>query len=115
MLFPPTVMSAVEQSIDLNNPDAIKQALEQRVGKRVKNKLLSGRDQESKMPEVGSHALHLSELRGMELFDATMIVEQVAAVVTRSAGEMTGGGILSEASSAATAEASSRRSTTAET
>lgn len=83
VLIAPAVMSAEEHSIDLNNPDAIKLALEQQVGKRVKIKLLSGQDLEGKVLKVGSHALHLGELSGMEFFDATVRVEHVAAVVVR--------------------------------
>lgn len=81
----PTVSLAVaeEQVLDLNSPDAIKHALEQQVGKRVKVKLVSGQDLEGKVAKVGSHAVHLSELSGMEFFDATIRVDQVAAVIVR--------------------------------
>jgi hypothetical protein len=78
----PTV-SAEEHVLDLNSPDAIKQVLEQQVGKRVKVKLLSGQDLEGKVAKVGSHAVQFSELSGMEFFDATVRMDQVAAVIVR--------------------------------
>jgi len=81
-VFVPTV-SAEEAVLDLNSPDAIKQALEQQVGKRVKVKLESGQDLEGKVAKVGSHAVQLSELSGMEFFDATVKLDEIAAVVVR--------------------------------
>lgn len=81
-VFIPTV-SAEEAVLDLNSPDAIKHALEQQVGKRVKVKLESGQDLEGKVAKVGSHAIQLSELSGMEFFDATVKLEEIAAVIVR--------------------------------
>ena len=78
-----TAVSAEEQALDLNSPDAIKHALEQQVGKRVKVKLASGQDLEGKVTKVGAHAVQLGELRGMEFFDATVRLDQVAAVIVR--------------------------------
>jgi hypothetical protein len=78
-----SLAEAEEQTQYLNNPDAINHALEQQVGKRVKVKLVSGQDLEGKVAKVGSHAVHLSELSGMEFFDATIRVDQVAAVIVR--------------------------------
>jgi primosomal protein N' len=76
-------VSAEEQALDLNSPDAIKHALEQQVGKRVKVKLESGQDLEGKVAKVGAHAVQLTELGGMEFFDATVKLEEVAAVIVR--------------------------------
>lgn len=81
-VFIPTV-SAEEAVLDLNSPDAIKHALEQQVGKRVKVKLESGQDLEGKVAKVGSHAIQLSELSGMEFFDATVKLEEIVAVIVR--------------------------------
>lgn len=75
--------SAEEQALDLNSLDAIKHALEQQVGKKVKVKLESGQDIEGKVAKVGSHAFQLTELSGMEFFDATVRIEEVAAVIVR--------------------------------
>jgi hypothetical protein len=76
-------VSADESTVDLNSPDAIKSALEQQVGKRVKVKLESGHDLEGKVAKVGSQAVQLVELTGMEFFDATVKLDEIAAVIVR--------------------------------
>ncbi len=79
----PSPAFAEEQVLDLNSPDAMKHALEQQVGKRVKVKMESGHDLEGKVARVGSHAVQLTELSGMEFFDATVKIEEIAAVIVR--------------------------------
>lgn len=79
---PPTL--AEEPSVDLNSPDAVRQTLEQQQGKRVKVKLVSGQDLDGKVAKVGTQALVLTELSGMEFFDATVRLDQVAAVILRA-------------------------------
>ena len=74
---------ADEQGVDLNSPEAIRHTLEQQTGKRVKLKLQSGQEIECKVSKVGSNVVVVSELSGMELFDATVRVDQVAAVIVR--------------------------------
>lgn len=78
------VAAADESIVDVNSPDAMKSLLEQHVGKRVKVKLCSGQDVEGKVVKVGSHAVQLTELVGMELFDATVKLNDVAAVIVRA-------------------------------
>lgn len=77
------VVMADEPQLDLNSPDVIKQLLDQHVGKRVKVKLESGQDLEGKIAKVGSHAVHLTELSGMEFFDAMVKLDEVATVIVR--------------------------------
>lgn len=72
-----------EPQLDLNSPDVIKQMLDQHVGRRVKVKLKSGQDLEGKVAKVGSHAVQLTELSGMEFFDATVKLDEVATVIVR--------------------------------
>jgi hypothetical protein len=74
---------ADEPGVDLNSPEAIRHTLEQQTGKRVKLKLQSGQELEGKVSKVGSHVVVVSELSGMEFFDATVRVDQVAAVIVR--------------------------------
>ena len=76
-------VSADEPGIDLNSPEAIRHTLEQQTGKRVKLKLQSGQELEGKISKVGSTVVVVSELSGMEFFDATVRVDQVAAVIVR--------------------------------
>ncbi|HMS84761.1 MAG TPA: hypothetical protein PKD12_14005 [Nitrospira sp.] len=49
----------------------------------MKIKLCSGQDVEGKVARVGSHAVQLTELVGMELFDGTVKMNDVAAVIMR--------------------------------
>lgn len=74
---------AEEPMLDVNSPDVIKQALEQQLGKRVKVRLESGQDVEGKVAKVGGHAVQLTDLTGMEFFEATIKLEKVAAVIVR--------------------------------
>ena len=77
-------VAADESIVDVNSPDSMKATLEQQIGKRVKVKLCSGQDLEGKVAKVGAHAVQLTELVGMELFDATVKLNDVAAVVVRA-------------------------------
>lgn len=79
----PVVVPAEETTVELNSPDVVRQVLELQVGKRVKVKLLSGQDLDGKVTKVGTQAVTLSELSGMEFFDATVRLDQVAAVIVR--------------------------------
>lgn len=79
----PSSASAEEQVLDLNSPDIIRQTLEQQLGKRVRVKLESGQDLEGKVMKVGSHALQLTELTGMDFFEATIKLDDVTAVIVR--------------------------------
>jgi hypothetical protein len=72
--------------IDLN-ATSIQQAIQQQAGKRVKLKLVSGQDIEGVVGKVGTQAVSLTELTGMEFFDATVRVDQVAAVIVRRAAK----------------------------
>ena len=78
-----TMAVGEEPTVDLNSLDAIKSVLEQQVGKRVKVKLESGQDLEGKVAKIGSHAVQLVELAGMEFFDATVKLEEITAVIVR--------------------------------
>lgn len=76
--------AADESIVDVSSPDVMKSVLEQQVGKRVKIKLCSGQDVEGKVAKVGAHAVQLTELVGMELFDATVKLNDVTAVIVRA-------------------------------
>ncbi|NWF73410.1 MAG: hypothetical protein HXY51_10285 [Nitrospirae bacterium] len=78
-----SLVFAEDQAIGLNSPDAIRYTLEQQAGKRVKLKLVSGQDLEGKVSRAGSQAVVITELSGMEFFDATVRVDQIASVIVR--------------------------------
>jgi hypothetical protein len=77
------VAAGEEPTVDLNSPDAIKSVLEQQVGKRVKVKLESSQDLDGKVAKIGSHAVQLAGLTGMEFFDATVKLNEIAAVIVK--------------------------------
>ena len=56
--------------------EIIRPALEQRTGKRW-----SGQDLKGNVAKVGAHAVAISELVGMQFFDTTMLLDQIAALV----------------------------------
>ena len=77
------VAAGEEPTVDLNSPDVIKPVLEQQVAKRVKVKLESGQELEGKVAKIGSHAIQLAELTGVEFFDATVKRDEIAAVIMK--------------------------------
>jgi hypothetical protein len=75
-----------QATIDLNSPDSIRTTLDAQMKKRVRVKLVSGQDVEGTVSQLGTHAVLLTELAGQEFYDATVRLEQIAAVVVRRAG-----------------------------
>lgn len=71
---------------DPGSPDAMRRTLEAQAGKRVKVKLLSGQDLDGVVGPIGSYAVTLTELTGMEFYDATIRLDQIAAVIVRVRG-----------------------------
>lgn len=77
---------AMRRILDLGSPDAMRRTLEGQAGKRVKVKLLSGQDLDGVVGPIGSYAVTLTELTGMEFYDATIRLDQIAAVIVRVRG-----------------------------
>ena len=75
-----------QAAVDLNSADSIRATLDANAKKRVRVKLVCGQDLEGQVAQVGSHAVLLTELAGMEFYDATVRLDQIAAVVVRRAG-----------------------------
>ena len=73
--------------VDLNAAEVIRQTIEANAGKRVKLRLVSGQDIDGQVAKVGVHAVLLTELTGAEFFDATVRLDQVAAVIARRPGK----------------------------
>jgi hypothetical protein len=79
--------SAQEAQANLNTADAMRLTLNEHVGKRVRLKLASGQDLEGQVARVGTHGVALTALTGQEFFNATVSLEQVAAVIVRAPGK----------------------------
>ena len=84
-LLVPLAAPAQDVSIEVN-ADAIKVNLERHVGKRVRLRLLSGQDVEGTVVAVGTAAVHVARLAGMDFFDAAVRLDQIAAVIVRARG-----------------------------
>ena len=82
-LLVPIAAPAQDVSIEVN-ADAIKVNLERQVGKRVRLRLLSGQDVEGTAVAVGTAAVHIARLAGMDFFDAAVRLDQIAAVIVRA-------------------------------
>lgn len=78
---------AAEIAPNVDSPELIRQSLNQQIGKRVKVRLNSGQDLEGKLARVGAYGIVLTELTGQEFFEASVRLEQIAAVIARSAGK----------------------------
>ena len=63
---------------------SMKGALEAHIGKRVKIQMVSGQDLEGTLQSVGSELVVIKALTGMEFFGATVRLDQIAAVITRT-------------------------------
>lgn len=57
---------------DLDHPEAIQDTLEKQIGKRVKIRLVSGQDLEGKVSKVWPQPVNVSEMIGLEFFDAAV-------------------------------------------
>lgn len=84
-LLGPLSVPAQEASLEVNG-DAIKVNLERQVGKRVRLRLVSGQDVEGTVVAVGTAAVHVARLAGMDFFDAAVRLDQIAAVIVRVRG-----------------------------
>jgi hypothetical protein len=82
MLVEPVSGQAQNAPLEIN-ADAIKVSLERQVGKRVRLRLLAGQDVEGTVVAVGTAAVHIGRLAGMDFFDGVVRLDQIAAVIVR--------------------------------
>ena len=80
-------VGAQDQQANLSAADAMRLALNEQVGKRVRVKLASGQDLEGQVVRVGTHAAALTQLTGLEFYNATVAIDQIAAVIVRAPGK----------------------------
>jgi hypothetical protein len=76
-----------ESQVNLNEADAMRLAFNEQMGKRVRVRLSSGEDIEGQVARVGTAAVALTQLTGQEFFNATINLEEVAAVIVRAPGK----------------------------
>lgn len=61
--------------------------LQARTGQQVELRLKSGEKISGKVQSVGDQLVHLTTLTGMEMFEATVTIADISAVVVRSAAK----------------------------
>lgn len=74
---------AEESHADQAVPESIKHVLDQQQGKRVKLRLSSGQDVEGTVTSVSAQTVKITQLSGMEFYDAVVRIEHVSAVIVR--------------------------------
>lgn len=72
------------QSLEISNNDSIESVLTGQMGKRVTIKLDSGQELSGIVKQVTDGLTHLSELTGMEFYDAIIVNDEILAVVVRT-------------------------------
>jgi len=84
LLFTAPELHADDVGIEVNEPSWIGKTLEHQVGKRVKLKMRSGQELEGTVTKVGAHAVHVTQLAGMDFYDAAVRLDDVSAVVVKA-------------------------------
>jgi hypothetical protein len=84
LLFTTPVLYADEAGLDVNEPSWVARTLDHQIGKRVKLKLRSGQELEGTVSKVGTHAVHLAQLAGMDFYDAAVRLDDVSAVIVKA-------------------------------
>lgn len=77
-------LRADEVGIEVNEPSWAGKTLEHQMGKRVKLKLRSGQEIEGTVAKVGAHAVHVTQLAGMDFYDAAVRLDDVSAVIVKA-------------------------------
>jgi len=84
LLFAVPELHANEVGIDVSEPSWVGKTLEHHMGKRVKLRLRSGQEIEGTVSKVGAHAVHVSQLAGMDFFDAAVRLGDISAVIVKA-------------------------------
>ena len=82
-----SVTAFAESKVGFEPADTAASVLKRQVGQRVELRLKSGEKLGGKVEAVGEKTVHLSAVSGQELFDAVVILDDVTAVLIRSAAK----------------------------
>ncbi|HYM37271.1 MAG TPA: hypothetical protein VES96_02605 [Nitrospiraceae bacterium] len=83
LLSATTALHADEIVFEVNEPSWIAKTLEHQMGKRVKLKLRSGQELEGTVAKVGAQAVHVTQLAGMDFYDAAVRLDDISAVIAK--------------------------------
>ncbi len=70
--------------MQINIHESMKDLLARHKGKHITIRLTSGVELEGELEELGDHVLQLTELAGMEFYDAIVRLDTVAALIVRT-------------------------------
>jgi uncharacterized protein YkvS len=79
--------SAIGAPIDLKPDDTILSILRAQTGQVVELRLGSGEKVGGKVEKIGENLVHLSQLTGMEFFEAVVDLNAISAVIVRAKGK----------------------------
>ena len=79
-----SAQTGVSAKPDAPSTDTIISILQKNVGQNIELHLRSGEKIAGKVDKVGNTLIHLSQLTGMELFEADVNIADVSAVVART-------------------------------
>jgi hypothetical protein len=72
------------QGLDIQPNDTIQSVLQRQVGQTVELRMKSGEKIGGKLEKANEKLVHLTQLTGVEYFEAAVAVEDIAAVVVRA-------------------------------
>ena len=75
---------ADKSPVQIRGTDTIRSVLEQHTGKAVKLRLKSGQELGGTVARFGSGVVQLSQVSGMEFFDAVVSIDEISAVLIRT-------------------------------
>jgi len=75
---------ADKSPLQIRGTDTIRSVLEQHTGKVVKLRLKSGQELGGTVARFGSGVVQLSQVSGMEFFDAVVSLDDISAVLIRT-------------------------------
>ena len=82
-ILAPPILIAQDTGFEAGQANSIEINLQRYMGKRVKLKLKTGSDLDGVVTKVGTNAVHIAELSGMEFYDALVRIDHISAVVIK--------------------------------
>ena len=81
------VAAAADNAVGFQASDTTATVLKRQVGQRIELRMKSGEKLGGKIEAVGDKTVHLTSVTGQELFDAVVVIDDIAAVLIRTSGK----------------------------
>lgn len=85
--FATTAIAAETTKVTLTRDDSTTSILRKNSGHRVELVMKSGQRLAGKIEAMGDQTVHLIALAGQELFEAVVVIDDISAVILRTAGK----------------------------